>query len=119
MRLSTLFTAGLIAFAPAAAFAADQDFALLNSTGYQIDKVFVSAANQNSWGEDIMGKDALPDGSTVNITFHNSTDVCKFDLRVDYNDGSNAAWSNLNLCSISKVTLFWNSGTQQSTATVE
>jgi hypothetical protein len=119
MRLSSLLAAAFIAMAPAAAFAGDQDFALVNSTGYPIDKVFVSQVNEKSWGEDIMGKDTLPDGSTVNITFHNSTTACKFDLKVSYSDGSDASWSNLDLCTVSKVTLFWNSQTQQSTATVE
>ncbi len=128
MRAFTGPAAGLLAFAPLAfatlaltpaAFAADQDFALVNSTGYQIDKVFVSQVNVKSWGADIMGKAALGDGETVNIAFHNGTSACHFDIKVVYSDGDEASWGDVNLCSISKVTLFWNSNTQTSTASVE
>jgi hypothetical protein len=124
MRFSGLFAAGLItvgltALAPSAAFAGDQDFTLVNKTGYQIDYVYVSAVNAKSWGGDIMGKDALADDASVNITFHNDTTACKFDLKVTYNDKTDASWGNIDLCTVSKVTLFWNAKTQTSTATVE
>lgn len=118
MRLLACLTAALF-LTPFVAFAGDQDFTLVNSTGYQIDKVFVSPVGQSSWGPDIMGRDTLDVDGTAQITFHNSTTTCQWDLKVDYHDGDTASWGKLNLCDISKVTLFWNRQSQESTATVE
>ncbi|MXP65851.1 hypothetical protein E0493_21095 [Roseomonas sp. M0104] len=84
------------------------DFRLVNRTGYQIDEVYVSPASSSSWGDDIMGRDAVPDGSTVNVTFNPRARTCKWDLKVVYEDGDESEWEALNLCSVSKVTLFWN-----------
>ncbi len=93
------------------AMAADQDFRIVNRTGYQIDEVYVGASSSRSWGKDLMGKDALSDGESVNITFPNRTTACKFDIMVKYNDGDDATWNGVNLCQVSKVTLYWRNGT--------
>ena len=92
----------------ATAQAAQQDFALQNKTGYQIDEIYVSQSSSRNWGKDVMGSDALEDGNTVNISFKAPDNACHWDMRVKYNDGDEATWSNLNLCNISKVTLFWD-----------
>jgi hypothetical protein len=114
MRLTKLF-AGLT-FATGLAFAmpvlaSDADFKLVNKTGYQIDSVYVSPASSDSWGADIMGKDAVPDGAAVNITFPHSGKACKFDIRVTYNDGDKAEWSAIDLCQYETISLFWDGKT--------
>jgi hypothetical protein len=91
-----------------AAYAGQQDFKLANRTGYQIDEVYVSRSSSRQWGSDIMGADALEDGHAVDVSFSAPAGVCKWDLKVKYNDGDEATWNSLNLCSISKVTLFWD-----------
>ncbi len=96
-----------------------QDFTVVNSTGYTIDSVYVSPHSSESWGEDIMGSNALIDGNGVNITFDHPTSVCNWDLMVKYSDGDKAEWGNLNLCSISKVTLFWDKSKNTTHASVE
>ena len=106
-------------FAPGSAQAADQDFSIVNRTGYQIDSVYVSPVNVRNWGEDVMGKDALADGETVNITFPNRTNTCNWDLKVKFNDGDESTWSNMNLCRISKVSLFWDRNSNQTRAQSE
>lgn len=90
------------------AFAAQQDFTLHNRTGYQIDEVYVSQSSSKNWGKDIMGRDALDDGNTVDVSFTAPDNACRWDMRVKYNDGDEATWNNLNLCNINKVTLFWD-----------
>jgi hypothetical protein len=94
-----------------AAFASDADFKLVNKTGYQIDEVYVSPASSESWGDDIMGRAAVPDGTTVNITFPHGGKACRFDIRVKYNDGDKAEWSNIDLCEYEKISLFWDGKT--------
>ena len=101
------------------ALAGQQDFALVNRTGYQIDEVYVSESSSRRWGDDVMGKDTLDDGQTVNITFTAPGNSCRWDLKVKYNDGDEATWQNLNLCNISKVSLFWDRKNQTTRATTE
>lgn len=116
--LPAIATAALIV-SGGLARAADQDFTLLNKTGYQIDSVFVSETSNRHWGEDVMGRDTLDNGDSVHIRFNKSADACNWDLRVKYNDGDQATWNNLNLCNISKVTLFWDRRNQTTRATTE
>jgi hypothetical protein len=110
MRLSHLaiLGAGLLALAPMAQ-AADQDFTVVNKTGYEINDIWVSAAASESWGDELMGKgNTLSDGDSLDISFPHGTDSCHFDMKVRYLDKDVSTWSNLDLCSISKISLFWD-----------
>ena len=51
----------------AAAFSADQDFALVNKTGLTIDELYISPVNENEWGEDVLGVDLRPRGDGVQV----------------------------------------------------
>jgi hypothetical protein len=110
MRLSKLPLAALCLLATlgTSAFANDADFKMVNRTGYQIDSVYVSHAASNSWGSDIMGKDALGNGESVNITFPHGGSACKFDIKVKYNDGDTAEWGNVDLCEYETISLYWD-----------
>ena len=90
------------------AHASDADFKLVNKTGYQIDEVYVAPSSSQNWGSDIMGSAAVPNGTSVNITFPHSSSACKFDIRVKYNDGDTAEWSNIDLCKYEAISLYWD-----------
>ena len=112
-----VIAAGLFcSLAAGSAFAGEQDFKLVNKTGYQIDEVYVSQVSSRNWGSDIMGKDALAEDASVDITFNAPANVCNWDLQVKYNDGDIAEWKNLNLCSIETVTLYWDRKTKTTRA---
>jgi len=123
MRRSFLLAGSIVALAalhhPRPALAGEQDFKLVNRTGYQIDEVYVSRSASDEWGDDIMGRDALGDGRTVSVTFNAPPQVCHWDLKVKYNDGDEATWNRLNLCNIEKVTLFWDRKNQATRAVTE
>lgn len=101
------------------AYAGQQDFTLQNRTGYQIDEVYVSRSSSRNWGGDIMGSDALEDGKSVNVTFNAPDNVCRWDMKVKYNDGDEATWNSLNLCNITTVTLFWDKKKEVTRAVTE
>ncbi|MGI4954501.1 MAG: hypothetical protein ACRYGM_22075 [Janthinobacterium lividum] len=103
-----LFSAFAAPALTAPAFAGEQDFKLVNKTGYQIDEVYVSTVNSKRWGNDVMGRGTLDEDAAVDITFNAPANACRWDLRVKYNDGDTAEWGNLNLCSIETVTLYWD-----------
>lgn len=99
--------AALLAFATPA-FAANQDFTLVNKTGYGIDSVYVSKADSSSWEEDVMGRNTLDDGDHVDISFNKGERGCRYDLMVKYSDGDKSEWHGLDLCTISRISLFWD-----------
>jgi hypothetical protein len=89
---------------------ANQDFTLVNQTGVEIHKVYISPHDSNDWEEDILGKDTLPSGQSVDIKFNRSEKAAMWDLRVEDSKGNAIEWENLNLLQISKVTLHYKDG---------
>jgi hypothetical protein len=106
--ISRLAIAAAFASIATIASASDADFKLVNKTGYEIDSVYVAPSSSDNWGNDIMGDNSVPDGTTVNITFPHGGKACKFDIRVKYHDGDKAEWSNVDLCEYEKISLFWD-----------
>jgi len=97
----------------ASAAAADdvtQDFTLVNSTGVEINKLFVSPHEKDDWEEDILGQDTLPSGQSVHIKFSREEKAAMWDLRVEDPQGNSIVWENLNLLEISKITLYYENG---------
>jgi hypothetical protein len=98
-------------------FAGDQDFTLVNSTGVEIHALYVSPADKDEWGSDILGKDTLAAGQEVEITFSPKEEAAKWDLKVADKEGNSIEWSDLDLTEISEVTLYYKNG--KATAEVE
>jgi hypothetical protein len=112
--ISVLGTLGLVAVLCLAvgsvAFAGDQDFTLNNKTGFEIHKLFVSPHSSDEWGEDILGRDTLDDGESVNIKFGNREKAAHWDLKIVEKSGTTYTWENLNLMEIAEVSLFFKDG---------
>ena len=87
-----------------AAVAGDADFTLVNSTGYIINEVYVSAANKDAWGKDILGDGDMSNGKSRLIKFSNKAN-CMQDIKVVFDAGGEAIWEDLDLCEINKLTI--------------
>ena len=92
------------------ALARDQDFVLLNQTGYTIEQVYVSASSEDRWEEDVLGRDTLPAGERTKIEFVRNEKACLWDLKVVYDDAETAEWEGVNLCEVSVVKLSYKGG---------
>ncbi|MBP2299637.1 hypothetical protein [Azospirillum picis] len=114
-----LLVASSLLFMHGAAFAGQQDFSILNKTGYALKHIYVSESNSNSWDEDILGRDLLENGEEFEVSFDKAEATCKWDMKVIYDDGDSAVWGGLNLCKISKLTLKWNKNTGVTSASIE
>jgi hypothetical protein len=101
----------------AATAGAAQDFTLVNETGVEIDKVFISPKDKDDWEEDVLGKDTLPTGQSVDIKFHREETSAEWDLKIEDKQGNSIEWHDLDLLKISKVTLHYKDG--KGTADVE
>jgi len=118
------FLVGIAAIAASAASSvvvaeAKQDFTLVNKTGYTIDQVFVSPSAANNWLDDVLGQDVLGDGENAKIKFQSSNDICKYDLKVIYDDKEEVEWSDINLCEEEKITIHWNKKSGETSATFD
>ena len=108
--------AGTPASTPATAAAspatqgAAQDFTLVNKTGVEIHAVHISPHDGDDWEEDILGRDTLPNGESVDIKFNRTETAENWDLRIEDSKGNAIEWENLNLLKISKATLFYENG---------
>lgn len=115
---STAFAAALFLM-HGAALAGQQDFTIVNKTGYPLKHIYVSESNSNSWDEDVLGRDILNDGESFELSFAKAETTCKWDMKVAYDDGETATWQGLDLCQISKLTLKWNKSTGVTSALKE
>ena len=107
-RLFAILGLGLavtLAINPTVILAGDQDFVLINRTGYDIDEVYVALPNQKDWGEDIMESDTLDNGQKVTIQFSHKEKECNWDMRIVFSDGEEAIWEDFDLCTVSETTL--------------
>ncbi len=96
-----------------------QDFTLVNATGVEIDKVYISPHDADDWEEDILGKDTLPSGQSVEIKFSREETAANWDLRIEDKEGNGIEWENLDLLKISKLTLNYDQATKKATAKAE
>jgi hypothetical protein len=84
---------------------------VVNSTGYTINEVYIAPSSERSWQEDILDVDILVDGAEVEIDFRRSENTCDWDLLVVYDDGEQAVWQGLDLCTDWHYELFYNANT--------
>ncbi|HWT13757.1 MAG TPA: hypothetical protein VN231_13470 [Allosphingosinicella sp.] len=105
MRKFAIAAALAVSALATAAFAAQQDFTIVNHTGQAIMTLNVSPTTEESWGPDILGVEVLPADEEAEVTFSNDTEECLWDIRVTYEDGNMGAWQGINLCEVTTVTL--------------
>ena len=97
-----------------------QDFTLVNKTGYALSELYVSPNDEDDWQEDVLGADILDDGQSVDISFDRSSDACRWDLMVVYeDDGSSAIWRKIDLCKVGRISIKYNRNTDTTSATFD
>lgn len=90
--------------------AGKQDFKLINQTGVEIQSLYVSPHDKDDWQEDVLGRDTLANGDSVEITFSPKEKSAMWDLKVTDQSNNSLEWENLNLMEISEVTLHYANG---------
>ena len=95
--------------------AADQDFTLINKTGFDIHSVFVSPHGTDDWEEDVLGRTVLINGDHVDIKFSRDASAKRWDLKVTDKDGKGYVWESINLFEVSKITVEYKNSTASAT----
>lgn len=110
-RLTLGIVLAIVATVVLGAMPADREFQLVNRTGLTIDEVYLSPANANAWGDDVLGVDVVPHNGRVAITWSRSESTCSWDLKTVDDDDAEVVWTGLDLCRASEVTLHFRNGT--------
>lgn len=67
--------------------------------------LYVSPTSEDHWGEDILGQDTLAEGGTVEVHFDREETECNWDVKAEFEDGSDLEVHNVNFCEVSEVTI--------------
>jgi hypothetical protein len=89
----------------------DLDFKLVNQTGYNIKAVYIGPNNNPEWTSDmeVLHGRTFKSGTSLDITFHPKAKAAKWDLMVEWADGSGKEqWLGLDLTKIEKLTLLYD-----------
>lgn len=108
--VAALCTLSLLLATTAFALQGKQDFTLHNETGVEIHELYVSPHDSDDWEEDVLGRDTLPNGESVEIHFSRKEKAKLWDLKVVDGEGHSIEWENLNLLEISEITLHYKKG---------
>ena len=95
-KLRLLAAAALFCAASGTASAAIYLLDITNRTGYTIMYMYVSPAKSDSWEEDVLGDDVLPDGKTQRVTLTGYKSSI-FDIRLVDEDGDKYTFWNVDV----------------------
>ena len=97
----SLFTSG--------ALAQDVTFLLTNSTSYPISEMHLSPPNLNFWGHNSLRAPALKVGESHQVSVAPYATECIQDILVVFADNaSQAIWQGLNMCNLTRISLFFD-----------
>ena len=107
MRLGLLgaAVAALTLLAAGPGLAADRHVRVVNKSSQTMVKFQASNETRNSWEEDILGKDVLKPGQSVNVNLRDGTGACMFDLRATFKSGAEVVRRKVNVCKVGKWTI--------------
>ena len=86
------------------AMAEDLSFMLTNKSSSSVTGFYVSHTGTASWEENLLEGAYLPSGNEITVNITDGRDVCEYDIKGDFEDGSKFEDRNLNLCEMGSYT---------------
>ena len=102
MRLKSL--AACLCLIAAPAFAEDLVFDLTNASSANLQELYVSSANSDDWGDDILGQDLLAAGEVAAVTIADGETVCSYDMQFVMDNGVTLEGT-ADLCALNQFTI--------------
>ncbi len=81
-------------------------FTLINKTGFEFTDIFISAADQNQWGDDL-SLGVFTDLEAKDFKMTTNEKICQYDLKAVRPDSTELLFKNVNLCKKLIVTLLY------------
>ena len=77
---------------------------VVNHTGVTLVDVFVSPAETDHWGKDILPNDLFENGSTIKVTIPpDYGTTCLFDMKITDAAGGHITFTNIDICKLVKL----------------
>ena len=77
---------------------------VVNNTGFTLVDVFVTPAETDHWGKDILPNDLFENGSTIKVTIPpDYGTTCMFDMKITDAAGGHITFTNIDICKIVKL----------------
>lgn len=77
---------------------------VVNNTGFTLVDVFVSPAETDHWGKDILPNDLFENGSTIKVTIPpDYGTTCMFDMKITDAEGGHITFTNIDICKLVKL----------------
>jgi hypothetical protein len=92
------------------------DFNLVNQTGYNIKLLYIGPSKSPEWTADmeILKGRVFRTGTQMPIRFNPKTQATKWDIMVEWTDGSKSAqWLGLDLSTVEKLTILYDAHTDK------
>ncbi|MGZ2381384.1 hypothetical protein [Rhizobium brockwellii] len=99
--------AAVIAASAVSVHAEDLTFKLTNGTNSVLTRFYSSPTGVDDWEEDVFGENVLDPGEAMDITIADGRTVCKYDMRFEFEEGSNLATTEdtQDLCAMGSYTI--------------
>lgn len=96
--------AGLSFFSTKNSSAQALTFDVVNNTGVTLVDVYVTPAETNHWGKDILPNDLFENGSTITVTIpEDYGTTCMFDMKITDAVGGSITFTNIDACKLVKL----------------
>lgn len=96
-----LVIAGISLFSTKNSTAQALTFQVTNNTGVTLVDVFVSPAESNNWGNDILPNNLFENGSTINVNIPESFGTtCMFDMKITDGADGHITFTNIDACKL-------------------
>ena len=86
--------------------AANLDFILVNRTGETITAVNITPSGEDSpWSDDVLVQRDVPSGERAAVSYTRDIELCRWDVRVTFENGERRTWPLIDLCRTVRVEL--------------
>jgi hypothetical protein len=90
-------------------------FYVTNNTGVTLNNVYVTPAETNNWGSDILPNDLFESASSIRVDIPATYgETCKFDMKITDLEGNAVIFTGMDACKLHTLTINWD-GTYSAT----
>ncbi len=105
-RMKIAVAAAAVLLTASVSHAEDLVFTLKNGTNSVLNNFHASPVGVDKWEDDIFGRQALGPGETMEITIADGRDVCKYDMRFEFQgDDLDVTTDTQDLCELGEYTI--------------
>ncbi len=105
-RMRIAVAAAAVLLTASVSHAEDLVFTLKNGTNSVLNNFHASPVGVDKWEDDIFGRQALGPGETMEITIGDGRDVCKYDMRFEFQgDDLDVTTDTQDLCELGEYTI--------------